>query len=973
MKKKLVALSMSLIFIITGCQKQEEKLEKVDAVPLIAKEELVIPDRDRIKMKEETAWIVDQYKKESNLYGYIEEKELVITDEQGVGNEITKDYLSWKIIKKDGKESLYYVNSSGIIYCYEPQTKETTEIGGKGSSVNEADIQKDDVTGHYYVILKKYTEGSYYRNEITVLDLFSGEEIISDLSVLYGQDVIYDGKLYYTKELYTPSFEEYLSESQGMPLKPNDQINTYDLKTGEDSVFFNLEKFYKERNMLEKASKALGNHASCSAMYYESDHLLIRVDSEQDSGNWPRWAYDIYLPTGDIQPLGSEEGHHSLALSQDTLFIRNEKIYAITRYSDGWKSLEIFDLKAGQFCLNDQEFEMQTPLGSDEKYIYMYDSKEGSYTMNEIMANLKQNVDKFYKINIDTLKKEEATIEDIPLAKFERDDHYLHDAFEVKEGIFTQTISNGIVGLFKKGAESPFFTSQLDIVAFEKVNILSEQKLQLLSNTDAFTLTVGESKLIDYQVDQKDARLYFVSTHPEVARVDQRGKVTAGAVGSTHISIIAIKNGYKRDVKHIYVEVEGSGKVPLSLSTQLLLLKQGECAQVNYESLEGTDLNIVPDKGLVELKAGENGSLYVTGKEEGLEVLRFKASKDGYISQEVIVPIIIGIDNGEEVVSHLTQHWKDLRSEGIISEQNKEQVAREADDIMTLAYKKLETNNHTLHINKALLKELDTLNWNMTQQIHTFMNQSEMTPNRSFGMTTHIHLTGITDKVAITIESKDLEVYGDEMKDIVVRMEELGISLKLPLSNWQALMGDYETLRLTVERNDEDWNIKIMSETEGIVDVLNENIYLIFHGIAIDDTSAIRITSKEEIPLAGNYDRSEKGLLIGINKAGTYRLKTKEISYSDISELEKSLQEAIIDLTQSGIVNQESEVDQNRFRPDDYITRGEFATMIINAFYLYDEELIPSFKDIAPSDWYYHHIGSSEAVLLIQDLLSRLY
>lgn len=72
---------------------------------------------------------------------------------------------------------------------------------------------------------------------------------------------------------------------------------------------------------------------------------------------------------------------------------------------------------------------------------------------------------------------------------------------------------------------------------------------------------------------------------------------------------------------------------------------------------------------------------------------------------------------------------------------------------------------------------------------------------------------------------------------------------------------------------------------------------------------------------------------------GTYRLQTKEVNYSDIGKLDESLQEAIIALTQSGIISQEGETDKNNFRPDDYITRAEFASMMINAFYLYDEAL----------------------------------
>lgn len=968
MKKTLIALGISLGLIMTGCQQEEVKIDKVAAVPLMANEELVIPDTDKVTMQEETVWVVDQYKQEWDYNISKEEKGLVLTNEQGVVHEITKDYLSWKVIEQDGKDSIYYVDSRGMIYSYDPQTEETIEIGGKESKINSADIQKDDITGNYYAILVEHIEGSYYYNRVSVLDLLSGEIVVSDLSALSGLELIYDGKLYYTKELYTPSYEEYGSVLDGMTVEAVDQINTYDLKTGEDTVFFNLESFYKKRNMLEQISQKLGKYSSCMSMYYEANHLLIGVYQVSEGGDWPQYEYDINLASGNIQPLGSEERYYPIVGGRaDEVFIRDEKVYAIVSYNDGSKALNVFDLKVGKACLGEEDLQMQTPIGLDEEYIYMYDSKNDSYFMNDIMANLKENTDKLYKINIDTLQKEKATIDEIPTAKFERDDHYIYSAFNVKDGIFTQNISNETAGLFKKGVASPFFTSQLDIVSFEKATILSEQKLNLLSDTDAFTLALGETKAINYQVDQDDTKLYFTSTHPEVARVDQTGKVTAGGVGSTHITITAIKEGYKRDTKHIYVEVTGNGKVPLSLSTQILLLAQGERVEVNYESLDGADLNVISDKDLVALEGGEKGSIYVTGQTEGLDILRFKVSKEGYESQEIVVPIMVGMENASEAVTHLTQHWQDLRSGGVVTEQDREQVAKEADYLMAhLVHKTFKAENNTLHMSQSVLGELNTLNWNMAQQINKLMNQSKTIPNRSFGMASRINLSGLKDKASITLESKDLEAFGEDMSDVVVEMDGLGVSLKLPLSNWQALMGDHETIRFTIKKNDDNWEMTVMSEKEGDISTLDENVYLIFHDTAAADTSVTRITNQKEIPLAGNYDMSENGLLVGTNKAGIYRLQTKEVNYSDISKLDESLQEAIIALTQSGVITQDGETDKNNFRPDDEITRAEFASMMINAFYLYDEELVPSFTDITPSDWYYNYVGSSEAHEIVE-------
>lgn len=76
-------------------------------------------------------------------------------------------------------------------------------------------------------------------------------------------------------------------------------------------------------------------------------------------------------------------------------------------------------------------------------------------------------------------------------------------------------------------------------------------------------------------------------------------------------------------------------------------------------------------------------------------------------------------------------------------------------------------------------------------------------------------------------------------------------------------------------------------------------------------------------------------------------------NYSDISNhwAENTIKEAM---------NENLVVKTNIFRPEDYVSRAEFITMI-NRYFGFNEVAEVSFKDVKPSDWYYNEVSTALA------------
>ncbi|MDR2182963.1 MAG: S-layer homology domain-containing protein, partial [Clostridiales bacterium] len=93
-----------------------------------------------------------------------------------------------------------------------------------------------------------------------------------------------------------------------------------------------------------------------------------------------------------------------------------------------------------------------------------------------------------------------------------------------------------------------------------------------------------------------------------------------------------------------------------------------------------------------------------------------------------------------------------------------------------------------------------------------------------------------------------------------------------------------------------------------------------------------------------------------VDESGTFILREYEVSFADIQDRSRMMQDAITRLAARGIMR--GAVDGN-FYPDNPITRSEFVAAIIMAFDMVDINAQSAFTDIDPADWYYLAVATA--------------
>lgn len=74
-------------------------------------------------------------------------------------------------------------------------------------------------------------------------------------------------------------------------------------------------------------------------------------------------------------------------------------------------------------------------------------------------------------------------------------------------------------------------------------------------------------------------------------------------------------------------------------------------------------------------------------------------------------------------------------------------------------------------------------------------------------------------------------------------------------------------------------------------------------------------------------------------------------------------QEAVTNLSREGIING---YEDGTYKPENYVTRAEFAKMLVVTFGIYYQDAISVFSDVPTGEWYNSYIASAEAAGLVR-------
>lgn len=131
------------------------------------------------------------------------------------------------------------------------------------------------------------------------------------------------------------------------------------------------------------------------------------------------------------------------------------------------------------------------------------------------------------------------------------------------------------------------------------------------------------------------------------------------------------------------------------------------------------------------------------------------------------------------------------------------------------------------------------------------------------------------------------------------------------------------------------------------------NKYVYFEIIPICPVTGFSGTTVRSFPFMVTYDPSENISSLPMFTANLNWQKPHDTYFFDAQS--HWAEEYINILFQSSVVSGKS---KNLFKPEDHVTRAEFAKMLSIAFSINTPANIPSFEDVSSSDWYYSYVTS---------------
>lgn len=107
----------------------------------------------------------------------------------------------------------------------------------------------------------------------------------------------------------------------------------------------------------------------------------------------------------------------------------------------------------------------------------------------------------------------------------------------------------------------------------------------------------------------------------------------------------------------------------------------------------------------------------------------------------------------------------------------------------------------------------------------------------------------------------------------------------------------------------------------------------------------------------GQFNPQNQTIEFSTNDSGNYDIVENDITINDVDALSAGTKEAIRFLVAKDIFTLDK---YNRFRPNDTLSRYDFATALVKMFYAVDPEARCSFTDVSEKSSFYRYIASAE-------------
>lgn len=193
-------------------------------------------------------------------------------------------------------------------------------------------------------------------------------------------------------------------------------------------------------------------------------------------------------------------------------------------------------------------------------------------------------------------------------------------------------LENGIVGYIFQT-----YVSELPDVQIESIEL----------NMENTTLSKGETKQLQVTIlpeEARDHKVTYTSSHPEVATVDEKGKITALRSGKTTITVKAQENEVENQIEiEVYSKVTG-----ITIDQTDTYMQVGDVLEIhaNIEPEDADNQNIAYNSDKPEIASIDNTGV-ITANQEGKAIIRVTSEENSQIYEECNITVVRKMEDSE--------------------------------------------------------------------------------------------------------------------------------------------------------------------------------------------------------------------------------------------------------------------------------------------------------------------------------------
>ena len=185
--------------------------------------------------------------------------------------------------------------------------------------------------------------------------------------------------------------------------------------------------------------------------------------------------------------------------------------------------------------------------------------------------------------------------------------------------------------------------------------------------------------------------------------------------------------------------------------------------------------------------------------------------------------------------------------------------------------------------------------------------------------------------------------------------------LQISAENLETLIAAYGTVHVQLAQESEGcYIINFLDAQEQLIGRLETPVTIALP--APTELSTIMVYYEDgSANWGGQYDPNAGLLSFDASYTGRYEVFDNSVQIDDIDRLDENTKQAISFLAANGYMNAEG----GRFRPDEPLTRYEFAQAMVGMFFALDSAQQTTFTDVPEDSPYYVYVASGEALNLI--------